>query len=170
MRRHLAHLAVGSVLAVAALSGCAALVPRPVAPTPVACNPAPPADASPAAVAYAEATDRALQERQQLSDKIADQDMLMSRDDMRTGAVIDEAFLVDVRAIDFPPEAGAAAETFVLAVEAEGVFLHAAAAEDDYYGAHLDERDRLHGERFRASIALREALGLPPSSCRLNLP
>ena len=94
----------------------------------------------------------------------------MSLDDMRRAAEIDQAFLVDVRAIRFPEGAAAPAQDFIAAVEAEDEFLLTAAGQDGWYGAHLAERDRLGEERGAASQVLREALGLPASGCQLNLP
>lgn len=159
--------ALTGLMAAAALSGCAAALPQ---RTQVLCDPPVPAGASTAAQAYAEATHDALQHRVALSDKIASQDMMMSLDDMRTAAKIDQDFLVEVRAIRFPAEASASAEAFVAAVEADGAFLLRAAGEDGYYGVHAAERDRLDATRLDASRELRADLGLPPSGCALNLP
>lgn len=150
---------------IAALTGCVA--PR---PAPVACDPPAPAGASVAAQEYAAAAHDALEARRVLSDTIAAQDMMMSLDDMATAASIDTDFLADVRDIRFPRSAAAIADDFVRAVEADDVFLRAAAAQDGHYGAHLDERETLLAERNHQGERLRDALGLPQSSCALNLP
>ncbi|WP_155859334.1 hypothetical protein [Cellulomonas sp. KRMCY2] len=149
----------------ALLTGCAM-----VRPVPVSCDPPVPADASAAAREYAATTHDALGARRELSDTIAEQNMMMSRDDMRTAATIDADFLVGVRAIVFPRDAVSSADDFIRAVEADDTFLLAAAADEGYYGARLDERERLREERIQAGLRLREALGLPPSACSLNLP
>lgn len=152
--------------AVLLLPGCT-VGPRSV----VGCDPPVPINASPAAREYADAAHDALRARRDLSDTIADQQMMMSRDDMATSATIDAEFLAVIQEIDFPVEAEASAEEFIDAVAADSAFLfEAAAADDGYYGAHAEERELLHAERTRTGAHLRDVLGLPPTSCRLNLP
>lgn len=170
MRRRAAALLIAGALALVPVSGCAALVPRPVPAAAVECDPPAPPGATDAARAYTDAAHRAHEARVLLSDTIAAQDMMMSLDDLRTSAANDEAFLAEVRGIDFPPEAARAADDFVRAVEADDDFLLTAAAQDGYYAEHAAERNRLYENRTRAGHALREALGLPRSGCSLNLP
>ncbi|WP_199423380.1 hypothetical protein [Actinotalea solisilvae] len=160
--------AVVGLLVAATLTGCALTPVAPQAAT--QCDPPAPPGVSQAAQAYANATHEALLDRIELSDTIAAQNMMMSLDDMRRAAEIDQAFLADVRAIRFPEGAAAPAQDFIAAVEAEDEFLLTAAAQDGWYGAHLAERGRLDEERGAASRALRDALGLPASGCRLTLP
>lgn len=170
MRRRAAALTTTGMLVVSLLTGCAALLPAPRAAEPVVCDPDAPAGASAEAQAYTEAAHRAHAARKALSDKITAQGNTMSLDDMRTSAVNDEAFLAELGELTFPPEAADAARAFVHAVELDSGFLLAAAAEDGYYSAHLDERERLYEDRTRSGLALREALDLPPSGCSLSLP
>ncbi|KSW17756.1 hypothetical protein ATM99_17965 [Cellulomonas sp. B6] len=129
-----------------------------------------PAGAGPDAVAYVDAVNRSTPGRVALSDKIEAAGMQMYAEDLQTAVALDDAFLADLRTIEFSPAARPAADRFVVAVEQYRAFVQRALDRPGYLDAHRAEDDAVNDERASAGRALREALGLDRTSCRLNRP
>ncbi|MFC4616582.1 hypothetical protein ACFO3K_17780 [Cellulomonas algicola] len=129
-----------------------------------------PPGSSPAAVAYLAAVEATSADRMALSDRIESQGRKLYDVDLATEVAIDERFLVDLRAITFPPEVRPEADAFEAALVAYLDFVRTAAAQPGYYGEHPDVATAVNNARGSAGSALRDALDLPPNGCVVNRP
>lgn len=135
------------------------------------CEPeTPPRGAGADAVAYLDAVNRTGPERLLLSDQIEAAGYRVTVTELVWAADIDEAFLNEVRAIDFSPAARPAADAFVAAVEDYQGFVVRSAQDPEYLAAHADEQTAVNAARARAGENLRTALALPQATCMLNRP
>jgi hypothetical protein len=156
-----------AALVLASLGGCA-LAARVGAP---ACGTeSVPKHASAAAAAYVDAVRTATPGWAAVSDRIHDQGNQMYPADYRDQIAVDEKFLHDVQAIEFPAEAQAAAARLEDALGAYIDFVRTSIEQPGYLSANRDVDDRVNNDRAAASAAIRKTLDLPPNGCVFNRP
>lgn len=134
------------------------------------CSPAAPAGASEAAVAYLAAVDAATPAWQAVDATLRSEGYVTHRDDLLSQVDADAPFLTALRAIDFPPAAAPAAQDLIAAVQAYDDFLTTAYDNEGYMAGHMNTDATLNDARAASSARLRDALGLPASSCVYNRP
>lgn len=127
------------------------------------CSGEAPAGASQAVVEYIAAVTAATPAWLEIDARI--RDVGTHRDDLLAQAQADEALLVDVRAITFPPEAADEAARFVAAVEAYDALLMVVYEKNLYLADYAEEDGELNEARAASSSRLRDVLQLPPSNC-----
>ena len=129
-----------------------------------------PAGASEAAVAYLAAVNAATPAWQAVDDRIVGSGFRVDSDDLVAQADADEPFILTLEEIDFPDEVDPLAAELIHALLDYREFLQATlttAFQDPTYGA---QTMALQERRSAASGALREALGIPPSTCAYHRP
>jgi hypothetical protein len=158
------RLAVLLAALVVTLAGCA-LPATEVASPDDDCSTVAPEGASPAALAYAAATNAATPAWHALSTTLAEQGNMMSREDFRAQIEADKPFVAALQAIEFPPEAAAAGADLIAAVQAYDAFVRKAYETSGYLAAHPDVDDSVNNTRAQSSARLRDLLDLPASTC-----
>jgi hypothetical protein len=134
------------------------------------CNPAPPATASAAALAYWRAVVAAWPARQKIDATLTAEKFSTHRNDLITQVNADSPFLSALKAIKFPAQAQVTAQNLITTIQTYDDFLKTAYAHTGYLAQHNSEDQRLNDARAQQSALLRDLLSLPPSTCALHRP
>lgn len=134
------------------------------------CVQAPPTGASAQARSYLAAVNADYPRWTALDRKLVAQQRVATRDDMTTAATIDSDFLARLSRLHLSGRAGDHLEVLETTLSAYIQLLQTGAQHDGYLRAHSDEDGQLSEARAEASGALRQDLGLPPSTCVLLRP
>ena len=129
------------------------------------CVAVPANDASPSARAYAAAVNSAVPAWEAVSATIVSQDYVTHHDDLLSQINADAPFVTALKQIRFAPDAAPAAANLIAAIEAYDDFLRTAYDDHGYLAAHVDTDKQLDNTRAASSARLRDALGLPESTC-----
>ena len=135
-----------------------------------ACDPAPPATASAAAVAYSRAVAETYPARRKLDETLTAQGFSTHRNDLIAQVNADAPFLSALRAITFPARAQATAQDLITTIQTYDDLLKTAYANPGYLAQHTVEDQRLNTARAQQSALLRDLLSLPPSTCAFHRP
>ena len=134
------------------------------------CVQAAPAGASAQARSYLEAVNADYPRWIALDRKLVAQQRVATRGDMSTAAAIDSDFLARLSQLHMSGRAADHLEVLETTLSAYVQLLRSGAQHDGYLHAHSDEDGQLSEARAEASAALRQDLGLPPSTCVLLRP
>ncbi|WP_159805159.1 hypothetical protein [Cellulomonas citrea] len=134
------------------------------------CDTVPGEGASPAAQAYAAAVNAAYPAWQAVDATIRSEGGVAHRDDLLSQVNADTPFVAALQSIDFPPDVAPLGQDLIAAVQAYDSFLMTPYTTDGYMAAHTDDDKRLNETRASSSHALRQALGLPASTCTVIRP
>lgn len=126
--------------------------------------------ASPAAQAYAAAVNAASPAWSAIDATITSAGGIVHRDDLLNQVNADAPFVAALQTIDFPSDVAPLGHDLIAAVQAYDSFLMTAYNATGYLAAHQDDDERLNETRAASSHALREALGLPASTCSFSRP
>jgi len=168
--RRAAHTlsAIGIALLLVTAAGCAT-------PTTAAsaddggCRTVAPDGASEAARAYADAVNAATPAWTAVSDTLVGRGHTHRRD-LRSQINADTPFVEALEAIDFPPEAAQQGAELIAAVRAYDEFLKTTYRAYGFPSDQPEDNARLNETRAQSSSHLRDALGLPGSTCFLTRP
>ena len=130
--------------------------------------PTAPAGASPAAVAYVAALDHAWPAWLVISNRITAQGDTVYGPDVEAQWSADDAFTLEIEAIDWPDDVRPAASTFIYAMVAFVNFLGETIAKHTIDAGYTAKDDELLDARAAASATLRTALQLPASGCTIQ--
>jgi hypothetical protein len=134
------------------------------------CDPAPPATASAAAVAYSRAVADTYPGRRKLDETLTAQGFSTHRNDLITQVNADAPFLSALRVIKFPAQAQATAQNLITTIQTYDDLLKTAYANPGYLAQHTVEDQKLNTARAQQSALLRDLLSLPPSTCAFHRP
>jgi len=111
------------------------------------CNPAPPATASAAALAYWRAVVAAWPARQKIDATLTAEGLSTHRNDLIAQVNADSPFLSALKAITFPAQAQATAHNLITTIQAYDALLKTAYAHSGYLAQHNSEDQRLNDAR-----------------------
>ena len=152
------------------MAGLAACTPGTLEALTGSCGITAPVGASDAAQAYAAAVNASTPGWEKIDANIEVSGNMVHRSDLRLQIKTDARFALNLRDIEFPPDAAPAGETLIAAVEEYGAFLHHGYDDWDFYVVSDVEGTRLNENRAGASAHLRDLLDLPPSTCVYRRP
>jgi hypothetical protein len=140
------------------------------------CNPAPPATASAAAIAYWRAVVASWPARQELDATLTAEGFRIHRNDLIAQVNADAPFLSALRAIKFPAQAQVTAQNLITTIQTYDALLRTTYAHigylsnTGYIAKWNSETQTLNDARAQQSALLRDLLSLPPSTCALHRP
>lgn len=130
----------------------------------------PPAGASDAARAYVAAINASAPDWGALSDRIAQQELVMHLEDLQAQVDADAPFVRAVRAIDYSEQVQPVATAFVLAVMKYDQFLLQNVRRGEFSTSFSEVDAAVNDQRSLRSSQLRDALGLSSGVCAFNRP
>ena len=129
-----------------------------------------PAGASPAAIAYLQAVERSTPGWNKIDATLASENDITHHDDLLSEITVDTGFRNSLTQIAFPPQVAPDATALTDALDSYIQFLSTAALNHGYLAQHATDDYQLNEARSEASGQLRQALGLPPSTCGYRRP